>query len=171
MRNKLPDNINKFFDDLTKYIDTKLYFFGSVQRNDYIHGSSDIDIDIFTDNIDSIINKIQHFLHVKKKKIKKIIWKNEKNNLFFNGYKIYYTNTELNFSVDFCIYDNKFKNDILNKHLNQIDIPYYISFILYIIKIIHYKLNIINYYTYKYLKNKIFSICLGMPNIDFLTLN
>ena len=55
-RNKLPDNINKFFDDLTKYMDTKLYFFGSVQRNDYIHGLSDIDIDIFTDNIDSIIN-------------------------------------------------------------------------------------------------------------------
>ena len=170
-RNKLPDNINKFFDDLTKYMDTKLYFFGSVQRNDYIHGLSDIDIDIFTDNIDSIISKMQHFLHIKKKKIKKIIWKNEKNNLFFNGYKIYYQNTNLGFSVDFCIYDNKFKNDILEKHLIQINIPYYISVMLYIIKIIYYKLNIIDYYTFKYLKNKIFSICLGMPNIDFLTLN
>ena len=77
----------------------------------------------------------------------------------------------MGFSVDFCIYDNKFKNDILEKHLIQINIPYYISVMLYIIKIIYYKLNIIDYYTFKYLKNKIFSICLGMPNIDFLTLN
>jgi tRNA nucleotidyltransferase (CCA-adding enzyme) len=47
-KNKLPENINLFFEKLKNYLDAELYFYGSVQRNDYFHGSSDIDVDIFT---------------------------------------------------------------------------------------------------------------------------
>jgi len=71
-KNKLPDDINAFFSKLSKYLDTKLLFYGSVQRSDYFPGSSDIDVDIFTDNVDSTITKLQHFLNVKKSKFKRL---------------------------------------------------------------------------------------------------
>ena len=46
---------------MQEYLDTKLYFYGSVQRNDYIDNVSDIDICIFSDNIDSTILKVQQY--------------------------------------------------------------------------------------------------------------
>ena len=74
-KNEIPNHISIFFKELTNYIDTPLYFYGSIQRNDYFPGNSDIDVDIFTDNPTSMISKLQHFLHIKKSKFKKIIWR------------------------------------------------------------------------------------------------
>ena len=50
-KNVLPDHNRQFFKDLSEYLDTKLYFFGSVQRPDYFPGKSDIDIFLQTMNI------------------------------------------------------------------------------------------------------------------------
>ena len=66
-KNNLPPNVKKFFYNLSEYLDTKMLYFGSVQRSDYVPGKSDIDVDIFTDNENSIIGKMQHFLGVSKK--------------------------------------------------------------------------------------------------------
>ena len=46
INNSLPNDVNVFFKELSDYIDTPLYFYGSVQRNDYFPGNSDIDVDI-----------------------------------------------------------------------------------------------------------------------------
>ena len=104
-KNKLPEKIQQFFKELSNYLDTKLLFYGSVQRNDYFPGSSDIDVDIFTDNEDAIIVKMQHFLHVKKDSFKKVVWRLNHNNQIVNGHKIMYKNKEENFSVEFSIYN------------------------------------------------------------------
>ena len=69
-KNELPKNAKDFFYKLSDYLDTKFYYFGSVQRTDYVAGKSDIDIDIFTENEHSIITKMQHFLGVSKKEFK-----------------------------------------------------------------------------------------------------
>jgi predicted nucleotidyltransferase len=57
-RNNLTPYSKHFFDSLSNYLDTKLYFFGSIQRRDYFPNSSDIDVDIFTDNEPGTILKI-----------------------------------------------------------------------------------------------------------------
>jgi predicted nucleotidyltransferase len=57
-KNNLPENVKNFFNDLRKYLDTKLLFYGSVQRSDYFPESSDIDVDIFTDNVGSTMSKM-----------------------------------------------------------------------------------------------------------------
>ena len=69
IRNDFPPDVKKFFNDLKNYLDTDLYFYGSVNRRDYVHNKSDIDIGIFTDNEYSMMTKIQHFLHVKKMRL------------------------------------------------------------------------------------------------------
>ena len=78
-----------FFNHLSNYLDTKLYFFGSVQRADYFPNSSDIDVDIFSENVSSTLSKMQHFLHVRIYKFKKLIsqsailWYQPKRSNFF----------------------------------------------------------------------------------------
>ena len=66
IRDDFPEDLKNFFIDLQNYLDTELYFYGSVNRSDYVHGKSDIDVAIFTDNEYSTISKLQHFLHVKR---------------------------------------------------------------------------------------------------------
>jgi len=74
-KNKLTHQEEVFFNKLSNYLDTQLYFFGSIQRDDYLPKSSDIDVDIFTENENSTITKMMNFLNVERSKFKKIIWK------------------------------------------------------------------------------------------------
>ena len=62
-KNELPQYAKQFFTKIGIYLDTPIYYFGSVQRDDYFPGLSDIDVAIFTDNnIKSLIIKLQTFL-------------------------------------------------------------------------------------------------------------
>ena len=45
-KNQLTPYESNFFNKLKIYLDTPLYFYGSIQRDDYKSGYSDIDIDI-----------------------------------------------------------------------------------------------------------------------------
>jgi predicted nucleotidyltransferase len=54
-KNKLSQEESVFFDKLKNYIDKPIYFYGSIQRDDYFPQLSDIDIDIFSDNINSTL--------------------------------------------------------------------------------------------------------------------
>jgi hypothetical protein len=170
-KNKLPDDVKIFFDDLSKYLDTKLLFYGSVQRNDYFPGSSDIDVDIFTDNTGSTLSKMQHFLHVKKSSFKKIVWRLSHTGQMVYGYKTMYKNDELNFSAEFSIYDNKYKKGVLEQHLKKTVLPFYASFFLFIVKKLYYDLHILSPSLYRTLKTKILSFGIGLPEEQFLVLN
>ena len=75
MRNDFNPDLKKFFIDLKNYLDTELYFYGSVNRSDYVPEKSDIDVAIFTDNEYSIMTKLQHYLHINRDAFDKIIWK------------------------------------------------------------------------------------------------
>ena len=94
IKNKINDNNIQFFEELSEFLDTKLLFFGSVQRDDYFPGESDIDVDVFTDNENQTISKLQHFLHVKRSQFKKCVWRLNHNNQVAYGHKIFYKNKE-----------------------------------------------------------------------------
>jgi len=79
-RNKLTEHEKKFFYRLSNYLDTKLYYFGSVQRGDYFPSSSDIDVDIFSENENNTIIKLMNFLNVEKNEFKRFVWKLNTNN-------------------------------------------------------------------------------------------
>ena len=75
VKNRLTNNETIFFENLSQFIDKELYFYGSIQRPDYVKGKSDIDIDIFTDNESSTIQKLSSFLDIKKYDFTKIVYK------------------------------------------------------------------------------------------------
>ena len=68
---KKNPNLKEFLENLSVYINEKIYIYGSSLRTDY-NSKSDVDIAIFTNNLNSLKVKLQHFLVTDKKKFKHI---------------------------------------------------------------------------------------------------
>jgi predicted nucleotidyltransferase len=154
IRNDFPPDVKKFFYNLQEYLGEDLYFYGSVNRNDYIHGKSDIDVAIFTDNEYSLMSKLQHFLHVKRDAFDKVLWK--LNGKMIYGYKIK-CDKYLDSKCEIAIYNNDFKK-ILLAEMNLYDkLPLYISVFLFIVKTLYYTIPILNLKTYSAIKRYIFN--------------
>lgn len=171
-KNKLPENITIFFNNLSEELDKKLFFYGSIQRDDYFPGKSDIDVDIFTDNIESTITKMQHFLNVPKKKFKKFIFRlKDCNNKVITGYKIMYKNDKDHFSAEFSIYNEKNKECILKNQLLKIKLPFYASWMLIILKFIYYNLGLMSRTIYAKYKGYILHHVINAPDDHFIVLD
>ena len=165
IKNKIPDNINVFFNELSNYLDTPLLFYGSVQRFDYLPGHSDIDVAIFTDNISSMKSKLSNFLQNDKKLFEKFILRLK--NRVSVGYKLMYKSIENNIMIEFSIHDIKLKEYIIKKHIEKSILPFYISWLLMLLKFIHYKLHLCDRKTFKYIKNLIFKNFTIITDDDF----
>jgi predicted nucleotidyltransferase len=170
-KNKMPEYNEIFFEKLKNYLDTKLYFFGSVQRDDYFPTSSDIDVAIFTDNINSTITKLQIFLNKDRNEFKKFVWRLNYDNSLVKGYKIMYKEPENNFVVEISIYDEKYKKGVLAEHNGKKNLPFYATISLIIIKYLFYTFNIIPAEWYIYLKKLILTKLIFKKNDDFVVLD
>ena len=163
-KNELTNDQKNFFNRLSSYLDTKLFYYGSVQRPDYMSGQSDIDVDIFTDNEISTIAKLQNYLHIDKVKFKKVIWKVRHNNKLITGYKVNYKTSFL--TAEVAIYNEKYKNYILEEHNSKLVLPFYSTIILNLIKIFHYNLKVLPGVYYTFLKKKILNYSVGIITDD-----
>jgi predicted nucleotidyltransferase len=171
-KNVLPENVKKFFNNLTDVLDTKLLFFGSVQRADYFPGKSDIDVAVFSDNVKSTIYKLQYYLHLNKEEFRRFIWRlNDHKRTLVNGYKVMYKSADGNFASEFSVYNQKYKHLILEEHIKKTDLPFYVTCILILVKILFYKMNVISEKTFGYLKKKIMSVVIGLPDDEFLVID
>ena len=153
-KNIMPEYNNIFFDKLKNHLDTKIYFYGSVQRDDYFPKDSDIDVAIFTDNEYSTMSKLQHFLHVKQEAFDKIVWKLEGKMIY--GYKIKcdkYTNSK----CEIAIYNNDFKHILLPEISRYNSIPFHVGILLFILKTIYYTFPILSSKTYSAYKRFVFN--------------
>jgi predicted nucleotidyltransferase len=154
VRSDFPPNLKKFFYNLQEYLDEELYFYGSVNRSDYVHGKSDIDVAIFTDNEYSVISKLQHFLHVKREAFDKIIWKLYGKIIY--GYKIK-CDKYVDSKCEIVIYNNDFKNILMEEMQASNKIPLFISILIYILKTFYYTIPILNEKIYSACKRYIFN--------------
>lgn len=153
---KLTSKQKQFFTTLSSYIQKPIFFFGSVQRFDYLKGISDIDVAIFTDNIPSTLTKIQLLLNYTKP-VGKFIYKNNLSQTVIYGNKLMYKTPDKDIIAEISIYNNKDKNAIIQDQLSKINIPLFVSVLLLIVKYIHH-LNIIPYNDYKHYKKRILHI-------------
>ena len=171
-KNKLSPNLKHFFNQLISYINCPIYFYGSIQRNDYIPGKSDIDVDIFTDNETSTMYKLIHFLKITRKHFKNIVWKIRKDGSMVYGYKVSYKRDAINEkeNIEFSVYNEKYKNKVLDEHNSKVEIPFVASLFLYILKTLYYNFNLLNKNTFKYLKNKVLNSSLGLDDDLFAVL-
>ena len=158
-KNILPQNVKDFFYHLSDYLDTKFLYFGSVQRSDYVPGKSDVDVDVFTDNEYSLMNKMQHYLHVPKSDFKKVAWVLDSVPIY--GYKLNYENDEKGIKSEFSIYNEKFKKYILEDHNKKQVLPIYITVLLYILKFFYYQFPILDKKTFTFYKRFILNTLFG----------
>jgi predicted nucleotidyltransferase len=147
----LPINLQQYFIKLKNYLDTELYFYGSVIRYDYVKNRSDIDLCIFTDNEQSILNKLKFYLHIQSKDLKKVIKKYEHNKLIVYGYKIKCVIDDI--KCEMYVYNEKFKDVLLNEMQAPLKAPFYVNIFLYILKFFYYNIPILSKDTYKTVKN------------------
>ena len=85
-----------------------------------------------------------NFLNVERHEFKRFVWKlNNNNDKLAYGYKLMYKNQAKNFSVEFSIYNEKYKRYILYEHNDKKDIPLYATILLIIIKFLFYTVQII----------------------------
>jgi len=145
-KNELPKNVREFFYHLSDYLDTKFLYFGSVQRSDYVPGKSDIDVDVFTENEYSLMNKMQHYLHVAKNDFKKVVWIID--DIPTYGYKLHYENKKENINAEFSIYNEQFKELILKEHNSKVVLPIHVTILLYILKYFYYQIPLLDKKTF-----------------------
>ena len=169
IKNNIPDYKQNFFNNLEDFLNTKIYYHGSIQRYDFFN-ESDIDIDIFTINESDTINKICHFLNCDINDVKQFIWKLDINKEKVKGYKILYHNAEYNYYIDISIFNEKNKNNVLLDQIKSDSLPLYAIFFLFILKFLYYKLEIVSWPIYSYIKKKIITISLGYNDCEFIIL-
>ena len=167
--NKLPEHAETFLTQLSDYLGITLLYFGSIQRNDYFEGHSDIDIDVFTENEQSTLTKMQQFMKTPSRKFKKVAWRLNHNKRMVYGYKMMYEDKVNAFVIEFSVYNNKFKEDILVEHLKKTVLPWYCTFILIILKTLYYKMGLLPKETFSYLKKKVLTFCIGTDDDEFIS--
>jgi hypothetical protein len=170
--NKITSNLTKkeksYFHKMSDYLDTKLYYYGSVTRDDYVPNKSDIDIAIFTDNEHSIISKLQHFLHAKRNAFDKIAWKLDDQMIY--GYKIKCMKYS-GINCEIAIYNTEFKTvliDEYNKPLKKQTLLIYV--LLHVLKILYYKIPLLPTNTFLNCKRYILNDMMGKKNSVFYLL-
>jgi len=155
-KNKLSQEEAIFFQNLKSYINTPIYFFGSIQRDDYLQKHSDIDVDIFTNDEKDAIIKLESFLNVKRRDFKKTLCVID--NIVIIGYKIKYIDEANKINVELCIFNEKYKKQVINLQKKKFYIPYYICIMTLFFKILYYELNIIPFKLFRIIKNYLIGI-------------
>ena len=111
IKDRLGEYKYNFFNNLQNYLDTELYFYGSIKRVDYISNSSDVDIIVITDNVKSMLSKTQTYLNISKDKTQKIFQQHSVYDKgIITGYKLKYKNDENNIEFDLLFYDEKYRD-------------------------------------------------------------
>ena len=168
-RNPLTTLQKQFLSTLGSYVGSPFYYFGSIQRSDYIVGQSDIDVDIFSYEPEKIARRLLHLLNGPYVSIKRVWWKFDGHEI--TGYKVKYkrshsspsssspsdipsaTPSAEKLAVEFSIYSEEVKHLVLEKHRKQIFISPYISSFLFFVKLL-FKKNWIYYAIKKQLLSK-----------------
>jgi hypothetical protein len=146
--NKMNENQIQFFDEIKRKLNCPFYFFGSIQRNDYFPNYSDIDVCLFSDNVNSLIIGLCTCLSISKNDCKKFLYKIKNKNRIVYGHKIYYKNQDKSIMVEFTIYDEIYKKDVLFENRRKTNLSYLSLFFLILLK--HF------YYYYSLIPKKIF---------------
>jgi hypothetical protein len=148
-RNKMTHDEKQLFEKIGKYLDTKLYFYGSIQRQDYFPGYSDIDVYIFTDNMETTLLQLQHILSVSPSDFKPFVYNLQSTNEVIYGTKIMYSTDSIH--AEIAIYKTIDKSAVLREHEEQFS--WYTIYLLILLKLFYYKLGVINRNTFAQLKN------------------
>jgi hypothetical protein len=158
IKNKMPIHKRQFFTNLETYLDTPLYYFGSIQRYDYDPDNSDVDAILFTNNEASSISKLQNWFHVSKNNFKKVVHFLPESKHIVYGHKLTYHNPKLHISTDILVYNMNDEEYIRRDDKLRVDMPFYMVTIMIILKFLHHQVGILPKWAYIYFKRILMDI-------------
>jgi Nucleotidyltransferase domain len=164
--NELPSKTKLFLKQMSEYIHCKLYFYGSVQREDFFPGYSDIDIDIFTENVKTTLTQLSTFLKAPSHKIKKVYMFVD--NKLIAGYKLVYKNVDLDTRFEISIFSTKYKTIVLKEHAKKTILPFFALCLMIFLKTSFYNFQLLDSSQYKYLKHFVLSTMIGFSETPYI---
>jgi hypothetical protein len=171
IKDRLTEENYLFLKKLQDYIGTELIFMGSIKRYDFLQKYSDIDIVIISDNIENTIIKLQNFLNLPKRKIRLLYQKIPKNDSLLYGYKTNYNNPDNNLMLEIVLYDEKYRSQAIQNVDESINLPFHITYLLFIIKKMYYEFNLLSTKMFTYIKHIIIKFYQNQPLYDdFITI-
>lgn len=183
VKNKLLQEEIDLLIEMKKYLGLPLYVYGSLFRIDYFPNKSDIDVIIFSNNIESTVSQLITFLGISKSNIKifkkkvvdktthktKIVWGFKTNYklelLNYTNSNFFYPKTYKRFEIS--IYNKKHKKNIIPNIDVHFNLPLIPSLLIYFLKILYYYF-FFNEQVYKYIKNNILEV--SKPFTDTITI-
>jgi len=174
IRNKISNETQMFLDKLAYSLDTTLYYYGSIQRYDYYPGKSDIDIDIFADNVSSMKYNLKHFLQKRNGLLSTIEFSSfvlkTNEHAIIKGYKLAYKEKKNGLFLELNIFDSKHKEEILKEHAYKTYLPLHIMILLTLIKFMHYSLPILSINNYRTCKEFCLNYLLNGRVVEFVNM-
>lgn len=154
-RYRLSEPVRGFFHDMSEALQLKPYFYGSVQRNDFFPGKSDIDVSFFSGNIDLTARRLALFLQKPFSSIRRVVW--DIRGTVIPGYKAKYCDSSIGLNAEVSLYETKYQS-LVREEL-QLQLPFAASFLIRSIKFLYYTIGIIPKEQYKYWKRIILARC------------
>lgn len=173
-KNKMSDYDSFFLEQMSKTLDTKLYFYGSIQRYDYYPNKSDIDLDIFADNVSSMKYKLSGFLNSHNHDKTNIEFKSfvlkTKHAEIIRGHKVSYKDKARHLFIEINLFDEKYKKAILDEHNYKTHLPFYIIILFTILKFCHYQVPMLSINEYRKCKEFCLNYLLNGQFDEFINL-
>jgi hypothetical protein len=158
-KNSLSPPIRLFFHRLSERLRLKPHFYGSVQRNDFISGKSDIDVCYFTDDETSIARWLSADLNQSFANIQKVVW--DIRGTMVTGYKIKYKDIGIGLDAEIAIYGEKYKDLVLKELKQRFYLPWFVQFPMMLTKFLYYTLGLMPKSTYNTIKHTLLSYGTG----------
>ena len=154
IKHKLTPEQYIFFTKITNLLNGRIHFFGSICRRDFTVGSSDIDVQFFSENSQSDLLLLSHFLQENKVSFSSDFFKSDTDPLHtVSGFK--YT-IKMPFKSDILVVDIKNEHILTLRNNRALNMPFIYLLILKILKF-GLKLSLISRDTFFSLKSIIWN--------------
>ena len=147
----------------------KLYFYGSILRDDFLPGISDVDILYFSkENLKKTVDELYRFLlqDTNKTRLQKLhfLYHSTETKKVISGYKIKYTSIDSGVVIEISFYEFPYKEMIIKEQLRKADIPFYVVYSMLILKVLAYKYRILPENLFRWIKDRLFINMSGIKN-------
>ncbi len=168
---KLTKEQYGYLVELEQFINAKIYFYGSIEREDYFIGKSDLDIDIITPNIHSTLFKLRQFIGIPNHEVLHVKWKTYNPQEYnFECLKIKHNNGIVNLEIS--IYDEKYRNKLkIVRDFKRNMLSPFLVYSLIMIKFFYYHLNLLSNSQMKEIKRYVMNDLCGHKDEYFAVKN
>ena len=133
-----------FLEQIQESIGLNLNFYGSICRDDFFKGKSDIDIDILSPNVQSTLFKLRQILSIPNNEVIHVTWSCTNPIKYkFECIKIKYKSQAINLEIS--IYNIKYKDSLekVRRSKDSALSPLLIQ-LLIVVKFFYYRLNVLD---------------------------